>query len=67
MVDTEILTIGPVLGIWHILNFESPLPASEWLATGIHKPVKNNPKCLIQWDLQNAKKNTTETVFSYDT
>ena len=27
------LTIGPVSG------FDSPLPASEWLALGIHKPV----------------------------
>ena len=35
MVDSNILTIGPVSGIW--LN--RPLPASEWLATGIHKPV----------------------------
>ena len=27
------LTIGPVSG------FDSPLPASEWLALGIHKPA----------------------------
>ena len=43
MVDTDILTIGPVSGIWALL--ESALPASEWLAMGIHKPSSsNNPK-----------------------
>ena len=36
MVDTEIWTIGPV---WYFAHLESPLPASEWLAPGNHKPV----------------------------
>ena len=45
MVDNEILTIGPVSGIWLI----SPLPASEWLARGIHKPVlKSTLNVLFQ-------------------
>ena len=30
-------SIGPVSG--HLAHLESPLPASEWLAMGIHKPV----------------------------
>ena len=38
MVDTEIWTNGPDSGIWLISNV-TPLPASEWLSMGIHKPV----------------------------
>ena len=25
--------------LWYLAHLESPLPASEWLAMGIHKPV----------------------------
>ena len=41
VVDTEILTIGPVLG--YLAHLESAVPASEWLATGIHKPALKTP------------------------
>ena len=38
----------PVSGIWlNSIQFNSPLPASEWLATGIHKHVRNVQ--LTEW------------------
>ena len=37
VVDTEMLTISPVSGIWLISN--PSLSASDWLVKGIHRPV----------------------------
>ena len=39
VVDTEMLNIGPLSGIWFILN----RPCSQWLAMCIHKPVLKTP------------------------